>query len=102
MFFKERVRRIEVVLSASVMIVAAQNLTAQNFGNQNELRKSTEENYDSLLHSYYVRKYKGVIDNRYDHKAERIFASFEQTPDSIFQRRLQALPTVIPMTYNSE
>lgn len=90
------------MIGAAVMLATAGTVAAQSKDSQDELRKSTESNYDSLLHSYYVRKYKGVIDNRYDHKAERIYEDFERTPDSVFQRRLQALPTVIPMTFNSE
>ncbi len=100
MFFETMIRRIIlfVVLLAQVSLPCAS--WAQISEEQEILRKTTEANYDSLLHSYYIMKYKGVIDNHYEHRVEQIYSDFEMIPDSVFFLRLQSLPTIIPMTYN--
>lgn len=59
-------------------------------------------NYDSLLHSYYYRKYQSSINKHYNRKGNSKYDSFDMIPDSVLQSRLKALPTVIPMTYNHD
>lgn len=57
------------------------------------------ESYDSLLNSYYLRR------NAHRHlrsARELSLEEFDALPDSVIIRRLQALHTVIPMTYNAE
>lgn len=56
-------------------------------------------NYDSLLNSYYLRSYHDHT-RRHDYRAT--VDDFDRTPDSVIQRRLAALHTVIPMTFNSQ
>lgn len=59
-------------------------------------------NYDSLLHSYYFRKYSASVSRHMNRKVSNIYDSFDLVPDSLLQARLKALPTVIPMTYNRD
>lgn len=105
MFFKTPLRRIAAVFGTAMLlssVALSPSAQAQNGNGQNNVRQATQANYDSLLHTYYVKKYKGVIDDRYDHQIEQVDASIDETPDSVFLLRLQALPTVIPMTFNDE
>lgn len=55
-------------------------------------------NYDSLLNNYYLRSHR---EHASRHNAAASVENFDQTPDSVIMRRLAALHTVIPMTYNS-
>ena len=55
--------------------------------------------YDSLMDSYYLRR------NAHQHlRSHREFSldEFDALPDSVIARRMAAIHTVIPMTYNSE
>lgn len=63
------------------------------------MTKRYTESYDSLLNTYYLR--------RHAHRSLRSHTEFSQEafdalPDSVLKARLQALHTVIPMTYNDE
>ena len=63
------------------------------------MTKRYTESYDSLLNSYYLR--------RHAHRSLRSHTefsteAFDALPDSVLMHRLQALHTVIPMTYNTE
>ena len=63
------------------------------------MTKRYTESYDSLLNTYYLR--------RHAHRSLRSHTEFSQEafdalPDSVLRARLQALHTVIPMTYNAE
>ncbi len=57
------------------------------------------ESYDSLLNSYYLRRnaHRNLRSAR-----ELSLEEFDALPDSVIIRRLQALHTVIPMTFNAE
>ncbi len=57
------------------------------------------EAYDSLLNNYYLRKHNH---HSMKHSHHFSFEEFDAIPDSVLSARLQALHTVIPMTYNSE
>lgn len=53
--------------------------------------------YDSLLNSYYMRRYA----HRNLHSTMQFSVEeFDALPDSILERRLRALPTVFPLSYN--
>lgn len=53
--------------------------------------------YDSLLNSYYMRRYA----HRNLHSAVQFSAeAFDALPDSLLEHRLRALHTVFPMSYN--
>ena len=54
---------------------------------------------DSLMRSYYLRHYREAV-ARHDRHAS--IDDFDHIPDSVIIRRLTALHTVIPMTYNQE
>lgn len=56
-------------------------------------------NYDSLLNSYYIKKY-----SRYLLRQNKVVTTqeFDQISDSVLARRLRNMHTVIPMTYNPE
>lgn len=57
------------------------------------------ESYDSLLNSYYLRRNA----HRNLRSARQLsLEEFDALPDSVIIGRLQALHTVIPMTYNAE
>ena len=56
-------------------------------------------NYDSLLNSYYLRNHRANLSR---HNQWVSVEEFDQIPDSVIARRLAALHTVIPMTYNSQ
>lgn len=63
------------------------------------MTKRYTDSYDSLLNSYYLR--------RHAHRSLRTHSefsaeAFDLLPDSLLMHRLQALHTVIPMTYNAE
>ena len=79
---------------------------AQNLGEgKNDIMVFTSHdmvNYDSLLHSYYLRKYSASVNKHYNRKSNSTYDSFDMVPDSVLRARLKALPTVIPMDYNSD
>lgn len=56
------------------------------------------KDYDSLLNSYIFTKYADV--NRRHKVATGSAESFDQVSDSVIARRLRAMHTVIPMSYN--
>lgn len=108
---KLRHRTIFSVFSVSVFLVffvaigttagRAQGITPQQ---TDILYISTRDvaNYDSLLHSYYLRKYAKSVNQHYDRKGSKVYEEFDMIPDSVLANRLRAMPTVIPMTYNSD
>jgi membrane-bound lytic murein transglycosylase D len=62
------------------------------------MTKRYTDAYDSLINSYYLRQ----LNHRNNHRQEISLSDFDDLPDSLFIARLQALHTVIPMTFNSE
>ncbi|MCF0212291.1 MAG: transglycosylase SLT domain-containing protein [Bacteroidales bacterium] len=96
-------RYIAILLAFIALAPCAQ---AQHFGEEkNDIVIFTTHdiaNYDSLLHSYYLRKYAASVNHHYNRKTNSPYASFDMVPDSVLQHRLKALPTVIPMTYNHD
>ena len=94
------------LLVVAVMLIAAGSVAAQPSGDGQSARADAElmtkrytESYDSLLNSYYLR--------RHAHRSLRSHTefsteAFDALPDSVLMHRLQALHTVIPMTYNTE
>lgn len=58
-------------------------------------------NYDSLLTSYYFKKYAKQIERHYDHHVTQAYDNFDDIADSVLARRLNKLPFVIPMSYNA-
>lgn len=81
-------------------VLCAQEPVLQSAAQDAELMtKRYTESYDSLLNTYYLR--------RHAHRSLRSHTefsveAFDALPDSLLQSRLQALHTVIPMTYNAE
>ncbi|MCQ2300713.1 MAG: LysM peptidoglycan-binding domain-containing protein [Bacteroidales bacterium] len=59
-------------------------------------------NYDSLIHSYYLRKYTKSVDSHYKRTPSQMSQEFDLIPDSVLAKRLRAMPTIVPMTYNSD
>lgn len=55
------------------------------------------ESYDSLLNSFYLKRYKGGVKGS-EWRAEE----FDGLSDSVLGRRLRSLRTTVPMTMNSE
>lgn len=82
-------------------VAQGQNPTMQ----QNDMLYITSRdnaNYDSLLNNYYWRKYSHAVNRHYSRSASEYYAAFDQIPDSVLEKRLRQLPTVIPMTYNQD
>lgn len=84
-----------VALFAIVMPLAAQTVSEKE---AESLSSKYVANYDSLLNSYYIRKY-SHRDARHNRSAS--LADFDQVPDSVIAARLRSMHTVIPMTYNN-
>ncbi len=57
------------------------------------------EAYDSLINSYYLRRH---AHHSLRHSRQFSLEDFDALPDSVLLRRMNALHTVIPMTYNAE
>lgn len=55
--------------------------------------------YDSLMNSYYMRRH---AHHSLRHHRSFSLEEFDALPDSVLLRRMNALHTVIPMTYNAE
>ncbi len=89
---------VALVISA-VQAPVAQAQEVQPSGDAELMTLRYAESYDSLLNSYYLRR------NAHRHlrsARELSLEEFDALPDSVIIRRLQALHTVIPMTYNAE
>lgn len=87
-----------MLLAAIPFVAQAQNNSTNETNTEAELlvgRYNTS--YDSLLNTYYMRKYVKNV-NRHDKNIS--LADFDSIPDSVIVRRLKSLHTVIPMTYN--
>ncbi len=100
MFFETTIRRIAIFAGLLALFSLPPTATAQSATEQDIIRKTTEANYDSLLHSYYINKNSILVDGHYERLVEQIYIDFESIPDSVIEQRLNALPTIIPMTYN--
>ena len=92
-----KMRKIAIVLLLSAVFyiphVEAQESDAEL------MTRRYSESYDSLLNSYYMR--------RFAHHHLRSSSSFsldefDALPDSVFEARMRALHTVVPMAMNSE
>lgn len=88
---------------AAWLLIGTQTLQAQHPAttSNSEVEQLTgryNESYDSLLNSYYMRKY--ARSGR--HTRTISTQEFDQIPDSVIAARLRAMHTVIPMQYNSE
>lgn len=57
------------------------------------------EAYDSLLNSYYMRRYSH---HALHHTTDFSVEAFDALPDSVLEARLRALHTVVPMALNNE
>ena len=62
------------------------------------MTKHYTDSYDSLINTYYMRR----LNHRNANRQEISMSDFDDIPDSVFIKRLQAMHTVIPMSYNSE
>ena len=85
------------------MLFFAPAVQAQHHSNGNEaadMANRFASNYDSLLNTYVMHRY---ANNTQRHRANiNTDYAFDQIPDSVLAKRLRALHTVIPMTYNKE
>lgn len=99
---KFRIRHIFTFLVVLFAVVPAQAQTdsvADYTPSEVELMtKQYTDSYDSLINSYYMRRLKHRNTTRQEFSVE----DFDNVPDSVIIARLQALHTVIPMTFNSE
>ena len=88
------------------LLMATVSVQAQHADNERSVLADAElmtkrytESYDSLLNSYYLRRH--AHRSLHSH-CEFSTDAFDALPDSVLMHRLQALHTVIPMTYNTE
>ena len=89
------------VLFCATTVVRAQQV-GNEYGAQSDAELMTKrytDSYDSMLNSYYLRRHKH---HSLRSHTEFSLESFDALPDSLLRARLQALHTVIPMTYNAE
>src|SRR5574344_367978 len=92
-------------LSFTCVFFCGSVATAQNIKSNEDILYITNRDiasYDSLLNSYYLKKYAGSVNQHYNRQSSQSYSEFDQIPDSVFEKRLKALPTVIPMTYNAD
>ncbi|KWW31584.1 MAG: membrane-bound lytic murein transglycosylase D [bacterium P3] len=87
-----------IPLSALLSVPSLAQPSAEDHTDAVRISASYVANYDSLLNSYYLRSHREQL-SRHNHAVS--VDDFDQIPDSVIARRLAALHTVIPMTYNS-
>ena len=68
-----------------------------NYNDAIALTARFNDSYDSLLNTYYLKKY---TKHSVRHDGSLSLEEFDQVPDSVIAKRLKQLHTVIPMTYN--
>ena len=99
---KLKIRHILTSLVAFFVFVPAQAQTDDSVDyTPSEVELMTKrytDSYDSLINSYYMRR----LNHKHSSLQELSMEDFDNIPDSVFIARLQALHTVIPMTFNSE
>lgn len=91
------------MLALLPMLVYSQADTTDCNDDLNYLETSFERNYDSLLISYFnKRNTYHVSKKHYSHEAssENVL-DFDYIPDSVLFSRLNSIPAIIPMTYNT-
>lgn len=81
--------------------VVAQISTSGPQGDQGYVTNADRANFDSLLNSYYMRKYASSVNRHYTQASNSSFDEFDQIPDSVLAQRLAAIPSVVHLTYNS-
>ncbi|MCR5444097.1 MAG: transglycosylase SLT domain-containing protein [Bacteroidales bacterium] len=92
---KLRILGIVVLLSAMLYVPRAE---AQE-SDAELMTQRYSESYDSLLNSYYMRRFA-----HHHLRSSSTFSvdEFDQLPDSVIESRMRALHTVVPMAINSE
>lgn len=89
------------IILAVTMAMGAASASAQStpVGEVELMTKRYTDAYDSLMNSFYLRKF---AHSRLLSSRELNLDEFDAIPDSVIASRLAALHTVIPMTYNRE
>lgn len=87
------------ILITLIILSFAASTFAQNDAEVQAMAGRYSASYDSLLNSYYIRKYQSYWNT---HTRTVSTLEFDQVPDSVLSARLKSLHTVIPMTYNSQ
>lgn len=92
---KIRIIAIVMLLSAMLYVPRAE---AQESDAELMTRRYSES-YDSLLNSYYMRRFA-----HHNLRSSSTFSldEFDALPDSVFEARMRALHTIVPMAMNSE
>ena len=68
-------------------------------GDAEQMSANYVSNYDSLLNTFYMRRYARSSSR---HNKSISATEFDMVPDSTIIRRLRNLRTIVPMTYNQE
>ncbi|MDR1006806.1 MAG: transglycosylase SLT domain-containing protein [Bacteroidales bacterium] len=84
-------------------LIALPFLTKAQKDDTDEVIVNFERNYDSLLNSYHIRQSTRLINKTYHNdNFSGNTSTVSLTADSVLARRLRALPSEIPLTFNSK
>ena len=81
----------------SSFVVEAQTVTPRD--EAESFSRQFTDAYDSLMNSYYLRRH---AHHSLKHSRHFSLDEFDAIPDSVLLQRMNAIHTVIPMTYNAE
>lgn len=101
-FFMMKIAKLVLVVtifSVSMSLHAQQHDVNHETNEVEEMVGRYCQGYDSLLNSYYMRKYMQKNNRQIEQESD---VSFETIPDSVFINRLRSMRTVFPMNYNKE
>ena len=93
--------KLSTLLLMLALVCPLSEVQAQHAVNQDDAVLSTQRysvSYDSLLNSYYMRRY---AHNHLHSASSFSVEEFDALPDSVIETRLRNLHTVVPMTMNS-
>lgn len=88
-----------ILMSLALMVALPNAVEAQDPTSLESVITQFNSNYDSLLNSYYIKKY-----SRYLVRQNKAISTqeFDKIPDTVLSERLKKMHTVIPMAYNPE
>ena len=94
----------KIIVLFVLLSVSWQGFTAKGQGETTSsdaelMTRRYSESYDSLLDSYYMRRF---IHHRLHSSSTFSVEDFDAVPDSVLEARMRALHTVVPMTLNDE
>lgn len=91
------------ILNLIIIVLSCFSLSSQETDDM-EFFTQFERNYDSLLHSYYIKQNSKLLKQRFSAQ-NQIYTprvKVADLPDSIIEQRLRRIPSVIELTYNEK